>query len=166
MQGEIRTEWIATISGYQEHDFYGYFIICEHHFKTKDFCEENGKKVLRKGVIPSVFPEPQSLENHGWSDCELGNTDFHEHAEYSNEDNGPVLEDISVIEAELDVEKDSNILCHECINLNMHLMRAKKKISMLQKKLLAQKETIDKYKKELNRMHKEEEHLKTDSMVR
>lgn len=63
IQGRIRTEWIEAISQYQEHDFYGYFVICENHFITDDFYVENGEKNLKEGVVPTVFPLPQDTSD-------------------------------------------------------------------------------------------------------
>lgn len=158
MQGKIRTEWVESILQYQEHDLYGYFVVCEHHFKTEDFCEQNGKKFLQGGSIPSIFPKPQSFEIQNASTYELDNIEFYECMEYDNENNEAMSKDHADTMPE---EMDSVILCRKCIDLNMDLMKAKQMISQLQAKLLAQKKALDDHKKKLTRMSKENDNLKT-----
>lgn len=149
MEGKIRTKWIESILRYQEHDFYGYFILCEHHFKRDDFIKEDGKIFLQERVIPSVFPEPQPQENNDGP----SNTEFHGLAEYSDEEIEPAS------------SNSMDPVCKTCINLNIDLIKAKKMISLLQKKVLKQKKTIDDKKKEIIKMRNEIAILKTEGEV-
>lgn len=155
MQGKIRAEWTEAISYIQEHDFYGNFTICEHHFKIEDFCEENGKRCLRKGVIPSVFSCSRSHEICSWSSCGLNNINLDEIIEYGDGSNEPALKSL----------KENDIVCKQCIDLNLQLMKANKTISSLKKKVSAQKKEINEKKKEVTRIQNEDNHLKTKGEV-
>lgn len=154
IQGKIRTEWIEAIERYKEHDFYGYFILCEHHFNREDFIQEDGKIFLREDVIPSVFPDlQQSQENYDG----LSNIEFHGLVECSDGEIEP-----SCCEA-------TNVMdpvCKNCIDLNMDLIKARKMISLLQKKVLTQKKTVDNKDKEIIKMQKEIASLKIEEEVR
>lgn len=150
MQGKTRTEWIEEISRYQEHDFYGYFILCEHHFKREDFIKEDGEKNLQIGVLPSIFPEPNSQDIYD----EPSGTNFHG----TEEKIMPTTESVNAM--------GRKPVCKNCTELNMNLMKAKKTISLLQRKVLTQKKAIDVNKRMLTAMQNEIANLKTKKEVR
>lgn len=143
MQGRKRAIWIESISRHHEHDFFGYFTICEHHFKTDDFLQENGMKFLKEGAIPSVFEE-QSYET---CDCSNNDVIFNdiEYSENSYE---------TVDGAKNDTEKENIVVCKECVDLNMDLLKASKKITSLEKKVLELQGVLHKVRKENTKLQK------------
>lgn len=152
MQGKIRTQWIEKILCHQEYDFYGYFILCEHHFKIEDF--EDGGKSLKIGSLPSIFPDSNSEEIY----IQQSLTHFHEPEEYTSENIEPACESVNAMRKEP--------VCKNCTELNINLMKAKRTISLLERKISTQKKTIDENKKKLTEMQNEIANFKTKEEVR
>lgn len=60
--GKKRLEWIKTISRYQEFDFFSpRTTICMQHFRTDDILTKNGRYILNKQAVPTIFPRTSHL---------------------------------------------------------------------------------------------------------
>ncbi|XP_055303257.1 uncharacterized protein LOC129568941 isoform X1 [Sitodiplosis mosellana] len=56
MVGDLRVQWIDMISGHQQNDTFSTgFMVCELHFLAEHFIVENGRKILKRDTIPSIF---------------------------------------------------------------------------------------------------------------
>lgn len=106
--------------------------------------------MLQQGVIPSIFPLPESYEKSETSDNGPCSIDI----EFSDENN----QDIALGSVDI-MEKESNTVCKKCVDSDIDLMKAKKMISLLEEKITKQKKIISKYKKTISKLQNEKGHL-------
>lgn len=53
----LRKKWIHSIEKYQEFDYsITVYRICEKHFQPQSLVQQNKRKKLVAGAIPSIFP--------------------------------------------------------------------------------------------------------------
>lgn len=56
---DVRNRWIEVIESHQQYDYEAqYFNMCELHFERDRIIPNGiGKFTLKKGTLPSIFPE-------------------------------------------------------------------------------------------------------------
>lgn len=62
--GQVRLEWIKSISKFQEFDFFSTkYMVCEHHFPVNEISCQKGKYFLPNRVAPTIFPSTSHLDH-------------------------------------------------------------------------------------------------------
>lgn len=71
--GELQQRWISAIEKHQQFvNNNGCFIICQRHFDVSDFITVNGRIMLKKNAVPSIFNnENKENENENNSSIQL-----------------------------------------------------------------------------------------------
>lgn len=74
----IKDEWIRAISVHQLFCS-SHFMICERHFTSDDFAKKlgkNGKRILKKETIPSIFDNEPAEPFHPEMNCSITKKQF------------------------------------------------------------------------------------------
>ncbi|XP_055303258.1 uncharacterized protein LOC129568941 isoform X2 [Sitodiplosis mosellana] len=167
MVGDLRVQWIDMISGHQQNDTFSTgFMVCELHFLAEHFIVENGRKILKRDTIPSIF----DIKPNTSSDCDTpvganDNNKLHDFEFVSLNGSYPIIKNEPLDESTNSDKKrifvpetveehscathnvakrakTSVLACDSCDDLNTELQKAREKIVLLEKFIQTQNKTI------------------------